>query len=138
MSERRTAEGRAPHPPPPESGKTEQTEDRGGQYQGCWDGEQVLWHQDWHLALRERPKCLLDLPADSSTGEGEWTARMHNATVERAMEGLWLTRARARMEIPAVSNKLLWDIQPHKELIPLGRPGKSSLGAVKVRREPKE
>ena len=44
-------------------------------------------YSSWSDALRQRPECRLD-PPDTTTGRGMWTARMHNSTVCRMLDGL--------------------------------------------------
>ena len=100
-------------------------------------GREGLQHGNCEMVLKERPKCLLDLP-DTSTGEGPWIARMYNTTMERAMDRLWSNRSRGRTNAPAVRNELLPDMQPRREKIPLQRPGTSGLGAARGWQEPKE
>ena len=59
---------------------------RGGEHYGSWSG-----------ALRQRPECRLDAP-DITTDRGMWTARMHNSTVCRVMDGLVSERATGHRE----------------------------------------
>ena len=58
----------------------------GGEHYGSWSG-----------ALRQRPECRLD-PKDTTTGGGIWTARMHNSTVRRVLDGLVSARATGHRE----------------------------------------
>ena len=44
-------------------------------------------YDNWSDALRQRPECRLD-PPDTTTRRGIWTARMHNSTVCRVLDGL--------------------------------------------------
>ena len=42
---------------------------------------------NWSDVLRQRPECRLD-PPDTTTRRGIWTARKHNSTVCRMLDGL--------------------------------------------------
>ena len=59
----------------------------------------------WSGALRQRPECRLDAP-DTTTGGGIWTARMHNSTVRRVLDGLVSARATGHRE-PEGMNEIL-------------------------------
>ena len=57
---------------------------------------------------------------------------MHNAMVERALDGLWSIRARVKTQTPAVSKELLLDIRPRREKNPLGKSWMSGEGATRA------
>ena len=49
-------------------------------------------YSDWDSALKQRPECHLDPPV-TTTRQGLWTAKMHNSTVCRVLDGLVAARA---------------------------------------------
>ena len=86
---------------------------RGGKHYGSWSG-----------ALRQRPECRLD-PPDTATGGGIWTARMHNSTVRRVLDGLVSARATGHRE-PEGMNEILRDIPPRRGVLPVPGPARGS------------
>ena len=68
---------------------------------------------NWSDALRQRPECRLD-PPDTTTRRGIWTARMHNSTVCRVLDGLVAVRATGHRE-PEGMNEILRDIPPRSQ-----------------------
>ena len=66
----------------------------------------------WSDALRQRAECRLD-PPDTVTQRGIWTARMHNSTVCRVLDGLVSARATGHWE-PEGMNEILRDIPPRR------------------------
>ena len=86
---------------------------RGGEHYGSWSG-----------ALRQRPECRLDAP-DTTTGGGIWTARMHNSTVPKVLDGLVSARATGHRE-PEGMNEILRDIPPRRGVLPVPGPTKGS------------
>ena len=71
----------------------------------------------WSDALRQRPECRFDLP-DTVTQRGIWTARMHNSTVCRVLDGLVSARATGHRE-PEGMNEILRDIPPRRGVLPI-------------------
>ena len=61
---------------------------------------------NWSDALRQWPECRLD-PPDTTTRRGIWTARMHNSTVCRVLDGLVAARATRHRE-PEGMNKIFF------------------------------
>ena len=59
---------------------------------------------NWSAALRQRPECRVD-PPDTTTRRGIWTARMHNSTVCRVLDGLVAAPATGHRE-PEGMNKI--------------------------------
>ena len=86
---------------------------RGSEHYGSWSG-----------ALRQRPECRLDAP-DTTTGGGIWTARMHNSTVRRVLDGLVSARAMGHRE-PEGMNEILRDIPPRRGVLPVPVPARGS------------
>ena len=86
---------------------------RGGEHYGSWSD-----------ALRQRPECRLD-PPDTTTGEGIWTARMHNSTVCGVLDGLVSARATEHRE-PEGMNEILRDIPPRRGVLPIPEPARGS------------
>ena len=86
---------------------------RGGEHYGSWSG-----------ALRQRPECRLD-PPDTTTGGGIWTARMHNSTVCRVLDGLVSARATGHRELEGM-NEILRDIPPRRGVLPVPEPARGS------------
>ena len=86
---------------------------RGGEHYGSWSD-----------ALRQRPECRLD-PPDTTTGRGIWTARMHNSTVCRVLDGLVSARATGHRE-PEGMNEILRDIPPSRGVLPIPEPTRGS------------
>ena len=96
---------------------------RGGEHYGSWNG-----------ALRQRPECRLDAP-DIMTDGGMWTARMHNSTVCRVLDGLVSARATGHRE-PEGMNEILRDIPPRRGVLPVPEPTRGSpLGRWNVSRD---
>ena len=86
---------------------------RSGEHYGSWSG-----------ALRQRPECGLDAP-DTTRGGGIWTARMHNSTVRRVLDGLVSARATGHRE-PEGMNEILRDIPPRRGVLPVPGPARGS------------
>ena len=86
---------------------------RGGEHYASWDG-----------ALRQRPECRLDAP-DITTDGGMWTARMHNSTVGRVLDGLVSARATGNRE-PEGMNEILRNIPPRRAVLPVPEPTRAS------------
>ena len=86
---------------------------RGGEHYASWDG-----------ALRQRPECRLDAP-DITTNGGMWTARMHNSTVGRVLDGLVSARATGNRE-PEGMNEILRNIPPRRAVLPVPEPTRAS------------
>ena len=78
----------------------------------------------WSDALRQQPECRLD-PPDTTTGRGMWTARMHNSTVCRVLDGLVSARAMGHRE-PEGMNEILRDIPPRRGVLPIPEPARGS------------
>ena len=78
----------------------------------------------WSDALRQRPECRLD-PPDTMTQRGIWTARMHNSTVCRVLDGLVSARATGHRE-PEGMNEILRDIPPRRGALPIPGPARES------------
>ena len=70
---------------------------------------------NWSDALRQRPEGRLD-PPDTTTRRGIWTARMHNSTVCRVLDGLVAARATGHRE-PEGMNEILRDIPPRRGVL---------------------
>ena len=79
---------------------------RGGEHYASWDS-----------ALQQRPECRLDAP-DITTDGGMWTARMHNSTVGRVLDGLVSARATGNRE-PEGMNEILRNIPPRRAVLPV-------------------
>ena len=79
---------------------------------------------DWGSALKERPECRLDLP-DTTTRQGIWTARMHNSTVCKVVDGLVAARASGSRQ-PDDMNEILRDIPPRRGVLPIPGPARGS------------
>ena len=79
---------------------------------------------NWSDALRQRPECRLD-PPDTTTRRGIWTARMHNSTVCRVLDGLVSARATGHRE-PEGMNEILRDIPPRRGVLPIPEPDRGS------------
>ena len=86
---------------------------RGGEHYASWDS-----------ALRQRPECRLDAP-DIATDGGMWTARIHNSTVCRVLDGLFSTRAMGNRE-PEGMNEILRNIPPRRVVLPVPEPTRGS------------
>ena len=86
---------------------------RGGEHYASWDS-----------ALRQRPECRLDAP-DITTDGGMWTARMHNSTVGRVLDGLVSARATGNRE-PEGMNEILRNIPPRRAVLPVPEPTRAS------------
>ena len=86
---------------------------RGGEHYGSWSG-----------ALRQRPECRLNAP-DITTDGGMWTARMHNSTVCRVLDGLVSAGAMGHKE-PEGMNEILRDIPPRRGVLPVPGPARGS------------
>ena len=86
---------------------------RSGEHYGNWSDE-----------LRQRPECRLD-PPDTTTQRGIWTARMHNSTVCRVLDGLVAARATGHRE-PEGMNEILRDIPPRRGVLPIPGPARGS------------
>ena len=76
---------------------------------------------NWDAELEERPEFLLD-PPDTSMRRGRWTARMHNNTVGRALDGLW--SARAATLLPVTTNEVLRGIPRRRDIIAVEEAGR--------------
>ena len=87
--------------------------ERGGEHYASWDS-----------ALRQRPECRLDAP-DITTDGGMWTARMHNSTVGRVLDGLVSARATGNRE-PEGMNEILRNIPPRRAVLPVPEPTRAS------------
>ena len=81
-------------------------------------------YASWNGALRQRPECRLDAP-DITTDGGMWTARMHNSTVCRVLDGLVSARATGNRE-PEGMNKTVSDIPPRRVVLPVPEPTRGS------------
>ena len=81
-------------------------------------------YASWSDALRQRPECRLD-PPDTMTQRGIWTARMHNSTVCRVLDGLVSARATGHWE-PEGMNEILRDIPPRRGVLPIPGPARGS------------
>ena len=79
---------------------------------------------NWRDALRQRPECRLD-PPDTMTRRGIWTARMHNSTVRRVLDGLVAARATGHRE-PEGMNEILRDIPPRRGVLRIPGPARGS------------
>ena len=79
---------------------------------------------NWSDALRQQPECRLD-PPDTTTRWGIWTARMHNSTVCRVLDGLVAARATGHRELEGM-NEILRDIPPRRGLLPIPGPARGS------------
>ena len=77
-----------------------------------------------HKVLRQRPECRLD-PPDTTTQRGIWTARMHNSTVCRVLDGLVAAQATGHRE-PEGMNEILRDIPPRRGVLPIPGPARGS------------
>ena len=86
---------------------------RGGEHYASWDS-----------ALRQRPECRLDAP-DITTDGGMWTARMHNSTVGRVLDGLVSARATGNRE-PEGMIEILRNIPPRRAVLPVPEPTRAS------------
>ena len=75
-------------------------------------------------ALQQRPECRLDAP-DITTDGGMWTARMHNSTVGRVLDGLVSARATGNRE-PEGMNEILRNIPPRRAVLPVPEPTRVS------------
>ena len=88
---------------------------------GSRNGER---YSDWGSAIKQRPECRLDLP-DTTTRRGIWTAKMHNSTVCRVLDGLvaaWASGSRQ----PDDMNEILRDIPPRRCMLPIPGPARGS------------
>ena len=88
---------------------------------GSRNGE---WYSNWGSALKQRPECCLDLP-DTTTRRGIRTAKMHNSTVCRVLDGLVAARASGSRQ-PDDMNEILRDIPPRRGVLPIPGPAKGS------------
>ena len=79
---------------------------------------------NWSDTLRQRPECRLD-PPDTTTRRAIWTARMHNRTVCRVLDGLVAARAMGHWE-PEGMNEILRDIPPRRGVLPIPGPARGS------------
>ena len=86
---------------------------RGGEHYASWDS-----------ALRQRPECCLDAP-DITTDGGMWTARMHNSTVGRVLDGLVSAWATGNRE-PEGMNEILQNIPQRRVVLPVPEPTRGS------------
>ena len=77
-------------------------------------------YSDWGSALKQQPECCLDLP-DTTTRRGIWTAKMHNSTVCRVLDGLVAARASGSRQ-PDDMNEILRDIPPRRGVLPIPGP----------------
>ena len=78
----------------------------------------------WSDALRQRPDCRLD-PPDTMIQRGIWTARMHNSTVCRVLDGLVSARAMGHRE-PEGMNEILGDTPLRRGVLPIPGPTRGS------------
>ena len=62
---------------------------------------------------------------DTTTGGGIWTARMHNSTVRRVLDGLVSARATGHRE-PEGMNEILRDVHPRRGVLPVPGPARGS------------
>ena len=81
-------------------------------------------YASWDSALRQRPECRLDAP-DITTDGGMWTARMHNSTVGRVLDGLVSARATGNRE-PEGMNEILRNIPLRRAVLPVPEPTRVS------------
>ena len=87
-------------------------------------GRSGAHYSNWSDALGQRPECRLD-PPDTTTRRGIWTARMHNSTVCRVLDGLVAARATEHRE-PEDMNEILRDIPPRRGVLPIPGPARGS------------
>ena len=88
---------------------------------GGRSGERYI---DWGSAPKQRPECRLDLP-DTTTRRGIWTAKIHNSTVCRVLDGLVAARAPGSRQ-PDDMNEILRDIPPRRGVLPIPGPARGS------------
>ena len=88
----------------------------------CWSGDSSGC--SWSGALGQRLECRLDAP-DTKTGGGIWTARMHNSTVRRVLDGMVSAWATGHRE-PEGMNEILRDIPPRRGVLPVPGPARGS------------
>ena len=81
-------------------------------------------YSDWDRALKQRPECRLDLP-DTTTRRGLWTAKMHNSTVCRVLDGLVAVRASGSRQLDDM-NEILRDIPLRQGVLPIRGPARGS------------
>ena len=79
---------------------------------------------NWSDPLRQRPECRLD-PPDTTTRRGIWTARMHNSTVRRVLDGLVAAQVTGHHE-PEDMKEILRDIPPRRGVLPIPGPARGS------------
>ena len=60
-----------------------------------------------------------------TTLRGLWTAKMHNSTVGRVLDGLIAAQA-SRSRQPDAMNEILRDIPPRRGLLPIPGPARGS------------
>ena len=88
---------------------------------GSREGER---YSDWDSELKQRPECRLN-SLDTTTLWGLWTAKMHNSTVGRVLDGLVVAWASGSCQ-PDAMNKILRDIPPRRGVLPIPGPARGS------------
>ena len=81
-------------------------------------------YSDWSGALKQRPECRLD-PPDTTSRRGIWTAKMHNSTVRRVLDGLVAAQATGSRQSDDM-NEILRDIPPRRGVLPIPGPARRS------------
>ena len=85
-------------------------------------GRSVEHYSEWSGALKQLPECRLD-PPDTTTRRGIWTAKMHNSTVCRVLDGLVAAQATGSRQ-PDDMNEILRDIPPRRGVLPIPGPAR--------------
>ena len=89
-------------------------------------------YSDWDISLKQQPECRLDLP-DTSTRRGLWTAKMHNSTVCRVLDGLVAAQASGSRQ-PDDMNEILREIPPRRGVLPIPGPARGGLDVPREER----
>ena len=93
------------------------------------------WHSSWvdkgvnitpaGMAPCDNDQSAASMPLISRRTARMWTARMHNSTVCRVLDGLVSARATGNRE-PEGMNEILRDIPPRRVVLPVPEPTKGS------------
>ena len=99
------------------------------------EGRPRPWHSSWvdegvnitraGTAPCDNDQSAASMPLTSTTDGGMWTARMHNSTVGRVLDGLVSARATGNRE-PEGMNEILRNIPPRRAVLPVPEPTRAS------------